>query len=222
MELTRKTDRFVKYARELSSRGTSFWIVLLGVVLQASHTTLLMYNVSAFESVYLKFIVSLGIGIFISMSLAIFTLKHDGRNKDIENLIKVFFYFEIFTNTFYYWDSIILTKGIDLATQKDWIYLIASLPFAYIMPFAIKKFAGVIKADEKLQYGSIDVQPIEVEHSEPIDTNELKNEILVDVDNKIETQKTEILKEVDDNFIKKGSKINVKSETGKEGSLEIQ
>ena len=167
--LQRATDKYVVDAREVSSRGTSFLIVILGVILQASHTTLLMYNVSAFESTILKGVVSAGIGIFISMALAIFTLKHDGKNKDIESLINVFFYFEVFTNLFYYFDSILLAKGFEVATINSYIYFAASLPFAYIMPYTIKKFAGVIAADKSVDFGSVDIVPKEPEA--PIEYN---------------------------------------------------
>lgn len=155
-ELQRSTDKYVITARELSSRGMSFVIVMLGVILQASHTSLLMYDVAAFTQEWLKITVGIGIGVFISSALAIFTLKHDGKNKDVAQIITVFFYFEIFTNVFYYWNSLIFSKGFENATMQNWMYLIIAMPFSFIMPFAIKKFAGIINADERLQFGSID------------------------------------------------------------------
>lgn len=216
MELTRKSDKFVKYAREISSRGMSFWIVILGVILQASHTTLLMYNVSAFDSNFIKGLVSLGIGLFVSMALAIFTLKHDGKNREIGHLINVFFYFEIFTNLFYYFNSIIFKKGFDNVIINDWLFLMASLPFAYIIPYAIKKFAGVIRADETLQFGSIDIIPSEIENVDPETLEEFK---------KLQTEKTELMideiKNLEKQVVKKGETISVTSETGKMGSLKI-
>lgn len=154
--LQRKTDKFVITARELSSRGMSFIILMLGVALQASHTTLLMYNIAAFDQWWLKLIVALGIGVFISSALAIFTLKYDGVDQNIKQLINVFFYFEIFTNVFYYWDSLIFSVGFEGAVLQDWLYLIIAMPFSFIMPFSIKKFAGVINSDEKLALGDID------------------------------------------------------------------
>lgn len=177
--LQRSTDKYVIYARELSSRGTSFLIVLLGVILQASHTTMLMYHVSAFDSAILKGLVSLGIGIFVSMALAVFTLKHDGKNKQIATLINIFFYFEIFTNVFYYFNSILLTKGFENLVLKDWIFFTASMAFAYIMPYTIKQFAGVIAADRSVDFGSIDIVPSD--DGENL-TEESKNEILQKID----------------------------------------
>lgn len=176
--LQRETDKFVVHARELSSRGTSFLIVILGVVLQASHTTLLMYNVSSFSNVIVKGAVSLGIGIFISMALAVFTLKHDGKNEKIESLINIFFYFEVFTNLFYYFDSILLKTGFDNLLLNDYIYFVAALPFAYIMPYAIKQFAGIIASDQSVDFGSIDVVPAEPKEK----SNE---QLMLDVDNEV-------------------------------------
>ena len=179
--LQRSTDKFVIHARELSSRGTSFLIVLLGVILQASHTTLLMYNVSAFDSAFLKGVVSLGIGIFISSALAIFTLKHDGKDQRIAKLINTFFYFEVFTNVFYYFDSIVLSKGFDNVDVRQWIYFAVSLAFAYIMPYSIKQFAGIIAADKSVDFGSIDIPPAEDENK--IDSNQFDE--LVEMINEI-------------------------------------
>jgi len=154
--LQRQSDRFVVWARELSSRGSSFIIVMLGVMLQASHTTLLMYEVAAFDQPWLRFTVAMGIGLFISCALAVFTLKYDGKNLQIKQIINVFFYFEVFTNIFYYWNSIILLKDFNTLEIKDWIYVTVAMPFAYIMPYAIKQFAGVISSDNRLEFGDID------------------------------------------------------------------
>lgn len=175
--LQRKTDKFVVTAREFSSRGTSFLIVMLGVVLQASHTTLLMYNVAAFTQPWLKFIVSLGIGLFLSSALALFTLKYDGKDKKVLNIINIFFYFEVFTNVFYYWNATIFEKGIQNAVLQDWIYIVVLMPFSYIIPFAIKQFAGIIAADEPVAFGNIDV-PVVI--PDPVDesiNNEEKEQI---------------------------------------------
>lgn len=161
-ELQRKTDKYVVWARELSSRGMSFMIVMLGVLLQASHTTLLMYSISAFSSSFIRFSVSLGIGIFISSALAIFTLKHDG-GKASGKIINTFFYFEIFTNVFYFWNSLVFVNGFAETTVQQWLYLIIAMPFAYIMPYTIKKFAGVIASDSSLEFGSLDQKPLEVD-----------------------------------------------------------
>jgi hypothetical protein len=162
--LQRKTDRFVIGAREISSRGMSFMIAMLGVLLQASHTSLLMYDVSGFSSVILRIIVAMGIGIFISCALAIFTIKSDGKNRKILQIINIFFYFEVFTNLFYYFNSLIFSKvdsNWDFANvdSKNWLYLIIAIPFAIIVPFAIKQFAGVISADDKLDFGTVDGPP---------------------------------------------------------------
>lgn len=161
-DLQRKTDKYVIWARELSSRGMSFMIVMLGVLLQASHTTLLMYSISAFSSSVIRFMVSLGIGIFISSALAIFTLKHDGGKASLK-IINTFFYFEIFTNIFYFWNSLVFVNGFAETSMQQWLYLIIAMPFAYIMPYTIKKFAGIIASDRTLDFGSLDEKPMEVD-----------------------------------------------------------
>ena len=207
-ELQRKTDKYVISARELSSRGMSFIIVMLGVILQASHTALLMYDIAAFKQMWLKLIVALGIGIFISSALAIFTLKHDGKNKEIGQIITVFFYFEIFTNVFYYWNSLIFSKGFDNALTQDWLYLIIAMPFSFIMPFAIKKFAGIISADERLQFGSIDD---DIEESDEQDTSMLKalNDVLSDTIDDVSVIKEKFENFDPNNYLKKGQNVEI-------------
>lgn len=208
-KLQRQTDKFVKSAREASSRGMSFLIVMLGVILQASHTTLLMYNIAAFESEIIKILVSLGIGLFISCSLAIFTLKYDGKNKEVFKIILVFFYFEIFTNIFYFWNSLIFSKGFDNATIQDWLYLIIAMPFAYIMPYAIKQFAGIISADEKLAFGDIDAEELsdlsEEEKKQLHDSIDEIKQQWSSVNEKVETLKTDSTK-----YLKKGENVQIK------------
>lgn len=197
-KLQRQTDKFVKWAREASSRGSSFLIVMLGVILQASHTTLLMYHVAAFESEALKIIVSLGIGIFISCALAIFTLKYDGKDKKVYNIIRIFFWFELFTNVFYYWNSLIFSKGFDNAVTQDWLYLIIAMPFSFIMPYAIKQFADIINADEKLAFGDIDTPETEVLNTEEV--SELQEQL---------TTLQEKLNAVSNDFIKKDTNLQI-------------
>lgn len=162
--LQRKTDKFVLSARELSSRGMSFLIAMLGVILQASHTSLLMYDVSGFTSTTLRVLVALGIGIFISSALAIFTIKSNGKDQKIIQIVNIFFYFEVFTNIFYYFNSLIFSKigqnwDMSQIDNRNWIYLIVAIPFAVIVPFAIKQFSGIISADDKLSFGSIEGPP---------------------------------------------------------------
>lgn len=181
-KLQRKTDKFVISAREASSRGTSFLIAMLGVILQAAHTTLLMYDISGFDSVIIRFLVSFGLGVFISCALAIFTIKHDGKDRSIGRIINIFFYFEIFTNIFYYFNSLIFSKvttnfGFENVDSKNWLYLIVAMPFSFIVPFAIKQFAGVIKADEKLSFGQIETE----EDISSVDKSELEK-IKLDLD----------------------------------------
>lgn len=168
-KLQRKSDKYVVWARELSSRGSSFWIAVLGVILQAAHTSLLLYGTSAFTSEWQKIAVSLGMGLFLSSALMIFTLKHKPGNKQSEFTLNLFFWFEIFIGVFYYLNKLIFSvhketgewPGLD-----NYIYLLIGLPFAYMAPYAIKQFAYVIKSDTSLDYGSIDIIPTEDEETE--------------------------------------------------------
>ncbi len=217
--LQRKTDRFVIGAREISSRGMSFMIAMLGVLLQASHTSLLMYDVSGFSSVILRVLVAMGIGIFISCALAIFTIKSDGKNRKILQIINIFFYFEVFTNLFYYFNSLIFSKvdsnwDFSKVDSKNWLYLIIAIPFAIIVPFAIKQFAGVISADDKLDFGTVDGPP-EVLVDLTGDQLELINTLYADVQRlKNETAKTDFKLDSIEDFkeeVRKLKKLNTEN-----------
>jgi hypothetical protein len=239
--LQRKTDKYVLTAREFSSRGASFLIAMLGVILQASHTSLLMYDISGFSSVFLRILVSVGFGVFISCALAVFTIKSDGKNATILQIINIFFYFEIFTNVFYYFNSLIFSKvdanfSFANVDSRNWLYLIVAMPFAFIGPFAIKQFSGIISADEKLQFGTVDGPPevlvdLTSEQLEQLNKN-TKN--LNDLVNELETIKvkndsyddfgSELIKIKDSikkDFVKRGETFTIDND-GKKTSMVIK
>ncbi|BBI90439.1 hypothetical protein HYO65_gp047 [Tenacibaculum phage PTm1] len=200
-KLQRQTDKYVVFARELSSRGMSFWIALLGVILQTAHTTLLLYGVSAFTQEWQKILVSFGMGLFLSASLMIFTLKHKEGNKESEFTLNLFFWFEVFVGVFYYLNKLVFSVFRDgnVPQWTDYVYLLIGLVFAYMSPYAIKQFAYVIKSDATLEYGSIDdVLPSSVDVKVSSEENEkiisekveqikeeLTNSVLSKVDEKI-------------------------------------
>lgn len=192
--LQRKTDKYVTYARELSSRGSSFWIATLGVILQAAHTSLLLYGTSAFKSEWQKIVVSLGLGLFLSASLMIFTLKHKTGNKKSEFTLNLFFWFEVFIGTFYYLNKLIFSvhketgewPGLD-----NYVFLLVGLPFAYMAPYAIKQFAYVIESDKSLEFGEIDKIP--EEHIETDVHGFDLNEVYAVIDEKLNEKFDEFL-----------------------------
>lgn len=167
-KLQRQSDRFVVWARELSSRGTSFFIAVLGVILQAAHTTLLLYDASGFKAEWQKIIVAAGMGILLSGALLVFTLKHKPGNKKSERTLNLFFYLEVFIGAAYYLNKFIfhyhetekVWPGLD-----NWIKVIITLPFAFMAPYAIKQFAYVIESDTSLEFGKIDIEPDEAKAS---------------------------------------------------------
>lgn len=191
-QLSRKTDKYVVWARELSSRGTSFWIALLGVILQAAHTSLLLYGTSAFHVEWQKLAVSLGLGLFLSSSLMIFTLKHKVGDAKSEFTLNLFFWFEVFIGVFYYLNKLIFSVHKETGEWPDldsYVFLIIGLPFAYMAPYAIKQFAYVIKSDVTLDYGSIDVIPDVDKSVEDIDESKAE-ELKTYVDEQLQDLQT--------------------------------
>lgn len=209
-KLQRQTDYYVKFARELSSRGTSFWIAVVGVILQAAHTTLLMYNISSFPDEWQKILVSAGAGIVISSALLVFTLKHKIGNKESETQLLIFFYFEVFVGAFYYIDKLIFKVHRDTGEWPgldNYILLFIGLPFAYIVPYTIKQFAYVIKSDQTLEFGEIDILPTDETVSQLNESSidqridELKSQLIAEIDDKTE----QAIKQIDE----RSSDINV-------------
>ena len=195
-ELQRKTDKYVVWARELSSRGMSFWIAILGVILQAAHTSLLLYGASAFESEWQKITVSLGLGIFLSGSLMIFTLKHKPGNKNSEFTLNLFFWFEVFVGVFYYINKLVFSVHRDTGSWPgldNYLYLLIGLPFAYMAPYAIKQFAYVIESDTTLEFGSIDKIPTENKEYTEEEISNLKQGIAYEIDERINQRFKELI-----------------------------
>lgn len=202
-KLQRKSDKFVFGARELSSRGSSFLIALLGVLLQAAHTTLLSFQTSSMPDFWSKLIISVGLGIFICSSLLVFTIKNTGAEEYIKKAILIYFWFEVYSNVFYYlnhfvFQNITIVDGefVNVTTFQDYIFLLIGIPFGIIVPYTIKAFANVIRASVQLDMGSI--EQIEDEIKEI--SEDYKDTLIKEMEEKFKTILTENLREYSDNI----------------------
>ena len=82
------------------------------------------------------------------------------------------------------------------------------MPFSFIMPFAIKKFAGVISADERLLFGSIDAtveQIVEHEHS----LLKAVNDCYTDLEQEVQGIKDKLSNFNPDEYLKTGHNVEI-------------
>lgn len=131
----------VEFARNFSSTGAAFLLATLGVITQTFHNGFLFFELSSFENIWLNLIQTL-IGAFgLSGALLYFTVRAaNSSEKSTKLLVWLFFAFEVYCNIYYWANKYIITPwGTD---DVLWSSMIIALPFAFMLPFAIKSYAG--------------------------------------------------------------------------------
>lgn len=146
--LLNRFDRFVDTAREASSRGAAYLYATLGIIVQATHTGMLVYNFSQYESELARIVQAGMMAGFVSLALFYFVLIADDKTySKSSRTLYVFYILEIWANLFYYFDTIILTpwqtNGIPLG-DLNWTGLLIAIPFSFWIPYAIKQFGGQV------------------------------------------------------------------------------
>lgn len=133
--------KVVQFAEKFSSTGAAFLLATLGIITQTFHNGFLFFELSSFESFWLN-LLQTTIGAFgLSGALLYFTIRAaNGGSKVVQNLVWAFFAFEIYANL-YYWSNkyIISVWG---TPDVNWGSMIIAVPFAIMIPFTIKAYAG--------------------------------------------------------------------------------
>lgn len=192
--------KVVQFAEKFSSTGAAFLLATLGIITQTFHNGFLFFELSSFENFWLN-LLQTTIGAFgLSGALLYFTIRAaNGGTKAVQNLVWAFFGFEIYANL-YYWSNkyIISVWG---TSEVNWSSMIIAVPFAIMIPFTIKAYAG------ELSFGSL----LDDEEDEYIDENnggitqedldnlgeDLKNNILDELSNSVNVNTQAIGVEVD-------------------------
>lgn len=148
-------DKAVDWARELSSRGAAFVFALLGVITQTLHNSFIAYELSSFEDPWLRLGQATIMAAFISLALMYFVLIADGKEYGKNNLVvNQFFAFEVFVNIYYYVNRIVFVPLNEGNLEWTWVNmwnlnlseLVIAIPFAMIIPYILKSYAGQIHA----------------------------------------------------------------------------
>lgn len=215
--------KVVKFAEKFSSTGAAFILATLGIITQTFHNGFLFFELSSFDNVWLN-LLQTTIGAFgLSGALLYFTIRAaNGGSKIVRSLVWAFFIFEIYANL-YYWSNkyIISVWG---TADVNWSTMIIAVPFAFMIPFTIKAYAGELNfqglLDEEDEYEDVDIQ----------DSTEAVKEIMKsfkqDVDLEVESMRDftvgqmsdfndriEDIEEDTKNSIKIGEKFNLNIDT---------
>lgn len=153
--------KVVEFAKKFSSTGSAFLLATLGIITQTFHNGFLFFSLSSFESIWLNMIQT-SIGAFgLSGALLYFTIRAaNSESKVIKNLVWAFFIFEIYANLFYWSNKYIISVwGTDAV---NWSSMIIAVPFAFMIPFTIKAYAGELKFDELVGDDEDEYEEIEV------------------------------------------------------------
>lgn len=140
------------YARMFASRSMAFVLAVLGVITQIFHNIFLAWEVSAFTS-FSRYVVTTLIAFVISSTLLYYTLLSDPEKETDykrENFIKLFFGFEVYINIMYYAFKLFMKEYQnfgDMCNNADWTRMFIALPFAIMIPYTIKMYAGEIKVN---------------------------------------------------------------------------
>lgn len=187
--------KVVEFAEKFSSTGSAFILATLGIITQTFHNGFLFFELSSFENFWLN-LIQTTIGAFgLSGALLYFTIRGaNGGSKVVQNLVWAFFAFEIYANL-YYWSNkyIISVWGTD---NVNYASMIIAVPFAIMIPFTIKAYAGELSFD-----GFFD----EEENEDQLLTEQLektkesiKNEIIDDLSQTTNSNVNEIKEDLED------------------------
>lgn len=179
MKKRRHSSSILQFAANLASRESGFIFALVGVLVQASHTWFISFELSSFTG-FLRLMQAGLMAFFLSAALLYFTLKSSDDDTDTaKRYRKIVWWFaliECFINL-YYWGYHLL---VEPWPNADWSRFIIAVPFSILLPFTLKAYSSEVRTDD---YGD---EEDEIEEPEPaaqdISESEYKtlaNDILV-------------------------------------------
>lgn len=177
MKKRRHSSSILQFAANLASRESGFIFALVGVLVQASHTWFISFELSSFTG-FLRLMQAGLMAFFLSAALLYFTLKSSDDDTDTaKRYRKIVWWFaliECFINL-YYWGYHLL---VEPWPNADWSRFIIAVPFSILLPFTLKAYSSEVRTDD---YGD---EEDEQEEPEPdISESEYKtlaNDILIE------------------------------------------
>lgn len=180
MKKRRHSSSILQFAANLASRESGFIFALVGVLVQASHTWFISFELSSFTG-FLRLMQAGLMAFFLSAALLYFTLKSSDDDTDTarryRKIVWWFALIECFINL-YYWGYHLL---VEPWPNADWSRFIIAVPFSILLPFTLKAYSSEVRTDD---YGD---EEDEQEDSEPevqdISESEYKtlaNDILIE------------------------------------------
>jgi uncharacterized membrane protein len=160
-------NKIMKIASFLKSDENGIIICIIGTVAQALHTYSIILEASQLPEVWMQHTQAIIVGIFFSLSLAIYTFRAGSVDKTLvnfkvlENQYKKYaislFRFEFIINLHYWTKERIVSKlGSDISdltweniTIDDWYSWLITLFISYFLPYMISSYAGHINIPNK-------------------------------------------------------------------------
>lgn len=179
MKKRRHSSSILQFAANLASRESGFIFALVGVLVQASHTWFISFELSSFTG-FLRLMQAGLMAFFLSAALLYFTLKSSDDDTDTaKRYRKIVWWFaliECFINL-YYWGYHLL---VEPWPNADWSRFIIAVPFSILLPFTLKAYSSEVRTDD---YGDEEDEQEEPEPTvQDISESEYKtlaNDILV-------------------------------------------
>lgn len=182
MKKRRHSSSILQFAANLASRESGFIFALVGVLVQASHTWFISFELSSFTG-FLRLMQAGLMAFFLSAALLYFTLKSSDDDSDTarryRKIVWWFALIECFINL-YYWGYHLL---VEPWPNADWSRFIIAVPFSILLPFTLKAYSSEVRTDD---YSDEDgesepegLEPVEQDISES-EYKSLTNDILAE------------------------------------------
>lgn len=147
MKKRRHSSSILQFAANLASRESGFIFALVGVLVQASHTWFISFELSSFTG-FLRLMQAGLMAFFLSAALLYFTLKSSDDDSDTarryRKIVWWFALIECFINL-YYWGYHLL---VEPWPNADWSRFIIAVPFSILLPFTLKAYSSEVRTDD--------------------------------------------------------------------------
>lgn len=147
MKRKQHSSKVLQFAANLASRESGFIFALLGVLVQASHTWFISYELSSFDG-FLRLVQAGLMAFFLSAALLYFTLKSSDDDSDAAKRYRtIVWWFAIIecVINLYYWAQHLV---VEPWPNAQWSRFIIAVPFSVLLPFTLKAYSSEVRTDD--------------------------------------------------------------------------